>query len=41
MSGVGAILALFVTFVIPARETPEAARPAAAAAEAPAAEVHA
>ena len=43
MSGVGAILALFVTFAIPAREKPEApdaTRPAAPS-EAPAAEAHA
>jgi MFS family permease len=40
MSGVGAILALLVTFAIPAREQPVAAR-AAAPAEAPAAEASA
>jgi hypothetical protein len=38
MSGVGAILALFVTFAIPAREAPApASAPAAAASEPPAA----
>jgi hypothetical protein len=43
MSGVGALVALGVTFAIPAREAPSGAGPAAdaAPAEAPAAKAHA